>query len=167
MERPDLGAPREGAQKPDAAGRFVFTGVEPGRRTFARAWVYESPLRPGSWAMMMGGTRGSVEVEEGRTVMLELGCSGIPFSGLLLKEGAPFANRVVVFTGPGESAADAMTDGAGRFSTFAPAPASYEPYTDAVPPSGSSWAPISCDVPPGGLAGCLLDLRAIPAKEAG
>ena len=166
MERPDLGDPREGAQKPDAAGRFVFTGVEPGRRTFARAWVYESPLRPGSWAMMMGGTRGSVEVEEGRTVMLELGCSGIPFSGLLLKEGAPFANKVVVFTGPGESAADAMTDGAGRFSTFAPAPASYEPYTDAVPPSGSSWAPISCDVPPGGLAGCLLDLRAIPAKEA-
>ena len=156
---------REGAQKVDGAGRFVFTGVETGSRTFTRAWLRENPLSPGSYGAALGDTRATVVVEEGRTVTISLGCDGIPLSGVFLREGKPVPDWIVFFQGPAGVAPDAMTDTAGRFSLFVPAPGTYSLDADVNPSPGMGWAPVSCYVPPGGLEGCLLDLRPVPAQE--
>lgn len=162
----DLAEMRSGARKPDAAGRFVFTGVEPGRRTFVRAFAFEDPANPSGGAYAFGGTKTTVTVEEGRTVTLTLGCEGIPLSGTLLREGAPASGRVVVFSGPGEREADAMTDAAGGFSLFVPVPGTWSPWIDDPAGLGTKWAPVSCDVPLTGLADCNVDLRPAKGREA-
>jgi len=165
MKAPGNVDTRDGAQKGDGSGRFVFTGVETGSRTFTRAWLRENPLRPGSYGAALGDTRATVVVEEGRTVTVSLGCDGIPLTGVLLREGTPVPESIVFFSGPAGVAPDAMTDASGRFSLFVPAPGSYEPDVDAIPAPGMSWAPVACHVPPGGLEGCMLDLRPVPAQE--
>ena len=165
MKAPGNVNSRDGAQKVDGSGRFVFTGVETGSRTFTRAWLRENPLRPGSYGAALGDTRATVVVEEGRTVTVSLGCDGIPLSGVLLREGTTVPESIVFFSGPSGVAPDAMTDASGRFSLFVPAPGSYEPDVDAIPAPGMSWAPVACHVPPGGLEGCMLDLRPVPAQE--
>ncbi len=156
---------REGAQKVDGTGRFVFTGVETGSRTFTRAWLRENPLSPGSYGAALGDTRATVVVEEGRTIAISLGCDGIPLAGVFLREGKPVPDWIVFFQGPAGVAPDAMTDAEGRFSLFVPAPGSYEPDVDLSPAPGMGWAPVACHVPPGGLEGCVLDLSPVPAQE--
>lgn len=165
MKAPGNVNSRDGAQKVDASGRFVFTGVETGSRTFTRAWLRENPLQPGSYGAALGDTRATVVVEEGRTVTVSLGCDGIPLSGVVLREGKPLPDWIVFFSGPAGAAPDAMTDASGRFSLFVPAPGSYEPDVDLNPAPGMTWAPVACHVPPGGLEGCLLDFRPVPAQE--
>lgn len=165
MKAPGNVNTRDGAQKVDGSGRFVFAGVETGSRTFTRAWLRENPLSPGSYGAALGDTRATVVVEEGRTIAISLGCDGIPLSGVFLREGKPVPDWIVFFQGPAGVAPDAMTDASGRFSLFVPAPGTYEPDVDLNPAPGTTWAPVACHVPPGGLEGCTLDLRPVPVQE--
>lgn len=162
----DFAEMRSGARKPDAAGRFVFTGVEPGRRTFVRAFAFEDPANPAGGAYAFGGTKATVIVEEGRTVAVTLGCEGIPLSGTLLRQGDPASGKVVVFSGPGNREADALTDAGGGFSLRVPLPGAWSPWIDDPAGLGLKWATASCDVPLSGLSGCAVDLRPVSPKES-
>ena len=144
----------------DSAGRFVVENAEPGTLTFSRSWRFRDPARPGFLFEWGGFVRASVEVEEGETAQVSLGCEGIPLSGVVTREGRPVASEVVSFSlGGSEPPTDALTDAAGAFTTRVPAPGLW-----FLSAGGSTLAPAaSCEVPPGGLQGCRAEVA--PAAE--
>ena len=158
---------REGAAKPDAAGRFAIDLAEPGPTGLARAWLFESPLQPGSYSAMLAGTGAEVVVEDGRTTVVTLACDGPVLSGTVLRAGKPLARQVVLLHGDVGGTADALTDDAGRFSTHVPAPGSWDAAAGGEsPPSGTVPTSAGCYVPPGGLDGCVLDVTPAPGPAA-
>ena len=139
----------------DSVGRFTLENAEAGVLTFARSWRFANPAQPGSTWEWSGAVRESVEVKEGETAEVSLGCDGIPLSGLLLRDGRPVASEIVSFSsGTGAPATDALTDGSGRFSARVPSPGLWLLSAGGSPLAES----VSCQVPAGGLDGCRVEL---------
>jgi hypothetical protein len=121
--------------------------------TFARSWRFRNPAQPGASFEWSGQVRASVQVKEGETTQVSLGCDGIPLSGVLTRGGRPAASEIVTLS-LGGVMSDALTDVLGTFSTRVPSPGRWllsaggSPLTDAA----------SCEVPPGGLEGCRVEL---------
>lgn len=139
----------------DSGGRFTLENAETGTLTFARSWRFRSPANPGSTWEWSGAARASVEVKEGETAEVSLGCDGIPVSGLLLRDGRPVASEIVIFSsGAGAPATDAITDASGRFFARVPSPRLWLLSAGGSPLSAAA----ACEVPPGGLEGCRVEL---------
>ena len=139
----------------DSGGRFTLENAEAGVLTFARSWRFRNPAQPGSAWEWSGAVRESVEVKEGETAKVSLGCDGIPLSGLLLRDGRPVGSEIVSFSsGTGGPATDALTDGSGRFSARVPSPGPWLLSAGGSPLSAAA----ACDVPPGGLDGCRVEI---------
>ena len=139
----------------DAAGHFEVDNAETGVLTFARSWRFRNPAQPGSTWEWSGAVRESVEVKEGETAEVSLGCDGIPLSGLLLRDGRPVASEVVSFSlGGAARQTDALTDAFGRFSARVPSPGLWLLSAGGSPLAES----VSCQVPAGGLDGCRVEL---------
>ena len=139
----------------DSGGRFTLENAEAGTLTFARSWRFRNPAQPGATWEWSGAVRASVEVKEGETAEVSLGCDGIPLSGLLLREGRPVASEIVSFSsGTGAPETDALTDGAGRFATRVPSPGLWLLSAGGSPLAATA----ACEVPPGGLEGCRVEL---------
>lgn len=139
----------------DSAGRFTLENAEAGAMTFARSWRFRNPANPGSTWEWSGAVRASVEVKEGETAEVSLGCDGIPLSGLLLRDGRPVSSEIVSFSsGTGAPATDAITDASGRFFARVPSPRLW-----LLSAGGSPLTHLAaCEVPPGGLDGCRVQL---------
>jgi hypothetical protein len=139
----------------DSAGRFTLENAEAGTLTFARSWRFRSPANPGSTWEWSGAVRANVEVKEGETAEVSLGCDGIPVSGLLLRDGRPVASEIVSFSSvAGAPATDALTDGSGRFFARVPSPRLWLLSAGGSPLSAAA----ACEVPPGGLEGCRVEI---------
>lgn len=139
----------------DSGGRFTLENAEAGTLTFARSWRFRSPANPGSTWEWSGAVRASVEVKEGETTEVSLGCDGIPLSGLLLRDGRPVSSEIVSFSsGTGAPATDAVTDGSGRFFARVPSPRLWLLSAGGSPLSAAA----ACEVPPGGLEGCRVEI---------
>lgn len=139
----------------DSAGRFKLENAEPGSLTFVRSWRFRDPARPGSTYEWSGAFRADVEVREGETSEVTLGCDGIPVSGVLFRDGRPVVSEIVTFSSATSvSRSDALTDASGRFSTRVPSPGLWRLSTGRSPLSAAA----ACEVPPGGLDGCRVDL---------
>lgn len=140
----------------DASGRFFLENAEPGPVTFARSWRFRDPARPGSTFDWSGHVLATVEVKEGETSRVSLGCDGIPLSGVVTRGGRPAASEIVSFSLGGSMLTDALLDASGNFSTRVPSPGSW-----LVSAAGSATtAAAACEVPPGGLEGCRVELVA-------
>lgn len=139
----------------DSGGRFTLENAETGTLTFARSWRFRNPANPGSTWEWSGAVRANVEVKEGETAEVSLGCDGIPVSGLLLRDGRPVSSEIVSFSsGAGAPATDAVTDGSGRFFARVPSPRLWLLSAGGSPLSAAA----ACEVPPGGLEGCRVEL---------
>ncbi|MFN7990336.1 MAG: carboxypeptidase-like regulatory domain-containing protein [Thermoanaerobaculia bacterium] len=143
----------------DASGGFVLENAEAGTLTFVRSWRFRDPANPDSTFDWSGQVRAAVEVKEGETAQVSLGCDGIRLSGVVTRGGRPVASEVVGFSLEGSPSTDALTDSSGTFSTRVPAPGRWllssggSPFNEAA----------GCEVPPGGLEGCRVELA--PAGE--
>lgn len=137
----------------DTSGRFVLENAEPGIQTFARSWRFSNPAQPGSAFEWSGQVRASVEVREGETTQVSLGCDGIPLSGVVTRGGRPAASEIVTLS-LGGVVTDALTDAVGTFSTRVPSPGRWLLSAGGSPLSATA----SCEVPPGGLEGCRVEL---------
>ncbi len=139
----------------DSGGRFTLENAEAGTLTFARSWRFRSPANPGSTWEWSGAVRANVDVKEGETAEVSLGCDGIPLSGLLLRDGRPVSSEIVSFSsGTGAPATDAVTDGSGRFFARVPSPRLWLLSAGGSPLSAAA----ACEVPPGGLEGCRVEI---------
>ena len=144
-------------------GRFVVENAEPGRWTFTRAWGHRDAA--GRMQAEMGGAMNassSVTVEDGATARVRLACDGILVTGTVVANGAPIGERFLALSRANRDFGDGLVDAAsGRFAIRVPVPGRYEVW-GTQPPSGHAFASPACDVPPEGLAGCALDLTAVP-----
>jgi hypothetical protein len=143
----------------DSTGRFVLKNAEPGSMTFARSWRFRDPANPGSTYEWSGAVHVAVEVKEGETSRVSLGCDGIPLSGVVTRGGRPVTSEIVSFSAlDGTTATETLLDAAGSFSTRVPSPGTW------LASAGGSrmTAAVSCEVPPGGLEECRVELEALP-----
>lgn len=142
----------------DASGRFVLENAEAGRLVFTRSWRFQDPARPGSSWEWSGQVGAAVEVREGETSEVSLGCTGIPVSGVVTRGGRPVASQVLALSF-GNERTDALLDANGAFVARVPSPGRW-----LLSVGGSALSPAAgCDVPPGGLDACRVDLG--PAGE--
>lgn len=143
---------------PDPAGRFVLKNAEPGEMTLVRSWRYHDPARSGSTFEWSGAVRAAVDVKEGETSRVSLGCDGILLSGVVTRGGRPVSSEIVSFSIGGMQATDALVDANGAFSTRVPSPGLW------LASAGGSRASVAaaCEVPPGGLEGCRVELEPGP-----
>ncbi len=137
----------------DSSGRFVLENAETGLMTFARSWRFRNPAQPGASFERSGLVRASVEVKDGETTQVSLGCEGTPLSGTVARGGRPVSSEIVSLA-LGGVVTDALTDAAGSFSTRVPSPGRW-----LLSAGGSTLtAGASCEVPYGGLEGCRMEL---------
>jgi hypothetical protein len=138
----------------DASGRFVLENAETGTLTFARSWRFQDPANPGSTHEWGGQVVASVEVREGETSEVSLGCDGIVVAGVVTRGGRPVGSQVVAFSAGSGPMTDALLDANGTFVARVPSPGRW-----LVSVAGSPLhAAAGCDVPPGGLDGCRVEL---------
>lgn len=109
---------------PETTGRFVLENAEPGPFTFVRSWHFRDPARPGATFDWSGWVRASVEVREGETSRLSLGCDGIPLSGVVRRGGRPVASEIVAFSLGGRRRRTPSSTRRGAFSPASLRPAS-------------------------------------------
>ena len=88
---------------------------------FTRGWRLRNPAQAGGSCAWSGQVRASVQVKEGETTQVSLGCDGIPLSGTAARGGRPAASEIVTLSFGGVMS-DALTDAVGTFSTRGPSP---------------------------------------------
>lgn len=139
----------------DSAGRFALENAEAGLFTFERSWRFRNPANPGSTWEWSGAVQAIVEVSEGETSEVSLGCDGIPLSGVVTRAGRPVVSEIVSFSSATSvTRSDTLTDASGRFFARVPSPGLW-----LLSAGGSPLSPAAaCEVPPGGLEGCRVEL---------
>jgi hypothetical protein len=86
-------------------------------------------------------------------------------TGTLKANGVALGDRVLTLTIANRLFAEGFVDaGTGAFAMRVPTPGRWVAWGTS-PPRGTSFAAPGCHVPPEGLAGCALDLTAVPATE--
>lgn len=137
----------------DPSGHFVLEHAETGLMTFTRSWRFRNPAQPGAMFEWGGQVGAFVEVKEGDTAQVSIGCDGILLSGVLTRGGRPAASEIVTLS-LGGVMSDALTDAVGTFSTRVPSPGRWLLSAGGSPLADAA----SCEVPPGGLEGCRVEL---------
>lgn len=145
----------------DGSGRFVLENAETGTLSFARSWRFQDPARPGATYEWSGRVRATVEVREGETSEVSLGCDGILLSGVVTRGGRPVASQIAAFSNGSGGMTDALLDAGGAFVARVPSPGRWLLSVAGSPLTAAA----GCEVPPGGLEGCRVELAA-EAPEA-